>query len=125
MDAGAPRALIRRNHYSIRFNPLPMAFNDEVPRTAPLRARAEDAAHESSGEALSWGPPEVAVAEAVVVAVVGWGGGGVGWEVGCGGGAHGQRERRARWRCGADDSSLARSLAAACSMTVMWRVRRT
>jgi len=69
VDAGAPRALIRRNHYSIRFNPLPMAFNDEVPRTAPLRARAEDAAHESSGEALSWGPPEVAVAEAVVVAV--------------------------------------------------------
>ena len=32
VDAGAPRELIRRHHYSIRFIPLPMAFNDEVPR---------------------------------------------------------------------------------------------
>lgn len=30
VDAGAPRQLIRRNHYSLRFIPLPMAFNDEV-----------------------------------------------------------------------------------------------
>ena len=30
MDAGAPRQLIRRHHYSIRFIPLPMAFNDQV-----------------------------------------------------------------------------------------------
>ena len=32
VDAGAPRELIRRHHYSIRFIPLPMAFNDQVPR---------------------------------------------------------------------------------------------
>jgi len=34
VDAGAPRQLIRRNHYSLRFIPLPMAFNDENLRVA-------------------------------------------------------------------------------------------
>ena len=34
VDAGAPRALIRRNHYSIQFVPLPMAFNDQSLRVA-------------------------------------------------------------------------------------------